>query len=77
MKIEKEIISGTELTYNNKTVYYSKRLVQEDYTFKHQVYFFNEGWPFPQYLILNREDFRIKRLEKEAFDMSKMDDAIF
>jgi hypothetical protein len=77
MKYDKSIIYGTELVYKNKPLYYAKREFDEDGQCSHLCYSFEDGWPFPKYHSLNRSDFRVRRTEKEKFDLDKIEEALF
>lgn len=68
------IMPGTELTHKTKTVYYEQQIPLKD---KHVVYFCEGKWPFPKRVTLRRDQFRVKKFEKEKFDLSQFEDALF
>lgn len=69
----KAIAYGTELVYKDKIIYYSTYNYK---TGKHLCHYCEGASFFPKTISLNREDFRIRRLEKEKINPEDLGSAL-
>jgi hypothetical protein len=69
----KAILYGTELLYKNKIIYYSFYNYK---TGKHLCHYCEGASFFPKTISLNREDFRIRREEKDKLDLTSLGSAL-